>query len=82
MTGDIDISNWSFCYFEQFKADIHFANFGQVKTVPIFFSDYGQVTVTLLSLGKTCCGKQSKPSPFDLIKNQEPCIGFGASYFQ
>ena len=37
LTGDIEISNWSFCDFEQFKADIHFANFGQVKTVPICF---------------------------------------------
>ena len=55
-----------FADFEQFKADIDFANFGQVNTVPIcFFTDCGQVTVTLLSLGKMCCEKQSKPSPFD-----------------
>ena len=55
-----------FADFEQFKADIHFDNFGQVKAVPIcFFTDCRQVTVNLLSLGKTCCGKQSKPSLFD-----------------
>ena len=29
------------------------------------FTDCGQVIVTLLSLGKTCREKQSKPSPFD-----------------
>ena len=28
-------SNWSFCFFEQFKVDVYFANFGQVKTDPI-----------------------------------------------
>ena len=64
---ETEISNWSFCYFEKFKADIHLANFEQVKTVTIcfFFTNCGQVTVTLLSLYKTCGGKQSKPSPFD-----------------
>ena len=35
LTGDIELSNWSFCDFEQFKGGIHFTNFGQVKTVPI-----------------------------------------------
>ena len=35
VTGDIEISNWSFCYFEHFKADIYYVYFGQVKTVPI-----------------------------------------------
>ena len=56
----------NFANFEQFKVDIHFANFGQVKTVPIrCFTYFGQVTVILLCLGKTCRKKQSKPSPFD-----------------
>ena len=27
-------SNWSFCYFEQFKVDTNFVNFGQVKIDP------------------------------------------------
>ena len=30
-------SNWSFCYFVQFKVDIHFANIGQVRIDPICF---------------------------------------------
>ena len=29
VTGD-RFSNWSFCYFEQFKVDVHFVDFGQV----------------------------------------------------
>ena len=34
-----------FADFDYFKADIDFANFGQVKTVPIcFFTDCGQVS--------------------------------------
>ena len=54
MTGDIKFSNRSFYYIEQFRVDIHFANFWQVKIDPIrFFSaDVGQVTVVLLSLSK------------------------------
>ena len=39
--------------FEQFKVDIYFANFGQVKmALFVFFSYFGQVTIILLSLGK------------------------------
>ena len=39
--------------FEQFKVDIYFANFGQVKIGPIcFFNYFGQVTIILLRLGK------------------------------
>ena len=43
MTGD-NIENWSFCC-EQFKDDFQLANFGQVKTDPIWshlFNDFGQ----------------------------------------
>ena len=61
-----------FADFEQFQVDTDFANFGKVKIDPIwgFFNDFGQLTVILLSLGKTCSEKQYKPSPFDqsLIK--------------
>ena len=46
-----------------------------------FFSNFGQVTVILLSLGSTVGRrKQSKPTPFDK-KNQEPPIGSGTSHF-
>ena len=47
---------WRYVNFqtEQFKAETHFANFGQVKIDPIFsFLLFGQVTVVLLYLGKT-----------------------------
>ena len=37
VTGDIKFSNRSFYYIEQFKVDIHFANFWQVKIDPIRF---------------------------------------------
>ena len=30
-------SNWSFCYFEQLKVDIHFANIWQARIDPICF---------------------------------------------
>ena len=70
-----------FADFEQLKADIHFANFGQVKTVPIssfllpvdrsqlFYSVWVRSTV------------KNNPN-LCLIKIQEPHIGFGSSYFQ
>ena len=40
-----------FVGFKQFRVDVHFANFGQVETDPIcsFFTDFGEVTVILLS---------------------------------
>ena len=59
-------SNWLFCYFEQFRADIYFANFGQVRTDPIFSLLLTlDRSVILPSLGKLCWENQSKPSPFD-----------------
>ena len=46
-------SNWSFCYFEQFKIDSWIAAFGQVNIGPILhFTDFEQVAVILMSLGK------------------------------
>ena len=42
-----------FADFEQFKVDIHFPNLEQVKIDPSFYY-FGQVTVILLNLGKTC----------------------------
>ena len=79
---ETEISNWSFCYFEKFKADIHLANFEQVKTVTICFF--------LLTVDKSQSlysvyirrAAENNPNPLHLIKIQEPHIGSGASYFQ
>ena len=63
--------------------EIHFADIRQVKIDPNCspFTDFGQVIVILLGLGKTLGHeKQSKPSLFDK-KIQEPCIGSGTSHF-
>ena len=35
MTGDKDFQIAHFADFEQFKFNVHFANFGQVRTAPI-----------------------------------------------
>ena len=68
-------SNWSFCYFEEFKVDVYYANFGQVKTdYSLIFTNFGQVTLILLSLGKTCREKQCKPSQFDKNSRTTPRI--------
>ena len=62
----IDFQTGYFADFEQFKVDNFFANFGQVRIDYLFpFTDFGQVTVILPSLGKFCCKNHSKPSPFD-----------------
>ena len=44
------------------------------------FTDCGQVTVILLSSGKTCCKKQFKP-PFDKNSRTTHIIRFGTSHF-
>ena len=78
----MDFQTSHFDDFEQFKVDIYFANFGQVK-IHTFgsFLHFGQVTVILVSLGKTCRKKQFKPTPFD--KNSRITgIRFGISHFQ
>ena len=50
-----DFQTSHFADFEQFKVYIYLANFGQFEIDPIrFFMDFGQVTVILLSSGKTC----------------------------
>ena len=59
MTWDmlnIDFQTSHFADFEQFKVDIYFDNFGQVKNWPylVLFTDFEQVLVILLSLGKIC----------------------------
>ena len=66
---------------EGFKADIHFANFGQVKTVPIcsflLTVDRSQL------LYSVWVRHTAKNNPnLHLIKIQEPRTGFGRSYFQ
>ena len=66
---------------EQFKINIYFANFGQVRSNLMCFLlltfDRSQLFTEL------CYKKQSKASLFD--KNSETmhtCIGSGTSYFQ
>ena len=72
----------NFANFEQFQVDIHFANFGQVKTVPI-----RSVLLTLDRSQLFYCvwvrhAAKNNPNPLHLIKIQEPRIGSGTSYFQ
>ena len=67
-------SNWSFCYFEQFKVDIHFANFMQVRIDPncslLLTLDWSQsfYWVWVRHIAKTIQCKSS--------------VGAGTSYFQ
>ena len=78
----IDFQTGYFADFEQFKVDIYFANFGQVRidSICFLFNDFVQVTVVLL-IWVTYVAKNN-PKPFRLIKIQEPRIGSGTSYFQ
>ena len=63
---EINFQTGHFSDFEQFKAKIYFAKFGQVKIDPIWSVLLTlDRSVILLSLGKTCHEKQFKPSPFD-----------------
>ena len=66
----IDFQTIHFADFEQFKVVSYFANFGQVKMDCLVFYDFRQVTVILLSLGKTCLEDDS--NPLRLIKIQDP----------
>ena len=65
--GDTEISNWLFCWLWAVQRWYLFFLFWASQNCPylLFFADYGQVIVTLFSLGKTCHEKQSKPSLFD-----------------
>ena len=75
-------SNWSFCYFEQFKVDIYFTNFGQVQIDPI--------RSILLTLDRSQLfywvwvrhAVKTNSNPLRLIKIQEPRIRSGTSHFQ
>ena len=73
LTGDIyaHFQTSHFADFEQFKVDSYFANFGQVKLTLFVLYDFVQVTVILLSLGKTSLKDDS--NPLRLIKIQDPC---------
>ena len=76
----IDFQTGHFAGFEQFKVDIHSANFGQIEGEPIsslLWTVAGHNYLT--SLGKAYHRKQSKPS---LIKIEEPPVGSGTSQFQ
>ena len=65
-----------FADFEQFKVDIHFANFGQVKIGFIRF-------LLLLCAGHSYFTEFRQDMPRKTIQIiQEPRIGSGASYFE
>ena len=71
VTGDIDFQTDHFADFEQFKADIHLANFEQVKIDPI-------CSLILFRQVKSSLDMQRKR----IQKIQEPGIGSGSSHFQ
>ena len=62
----IDFQTDYFADFEKFKVDIYFANTGKIK-IDLICSLLQLWTGRsyFTSLGKLCCEKQSKPSPFD-----------------
>ena len=74
-------SNYSYCYFEQFKADINLITSGKSELtlfVPFYWLWIGNSYFT--SLGMSCCEKQSKSSVVD--QSQESRIESGLNYFQ
>ena len=62
--------------FEQFKVNIHSANFGQVKTDPIFFFYWLWTVHSYFAVFG-----QDMPQK-TIQKIQEPCIGSGTGHFQ
>ena len=60
-------SNWSFCWLWAVQSRYSFCQLWASQNWPYLypFTDFGQVTVNLQSLGKTCWEKQFKPSQFD-----------------
>ena len=79
MTEDIEIFKL-LADLKQFKVDIYFANFGQVRIDPTCFLLFGQVPVILLVWVSYV--SKNNPKPFHLTKIQEPGLRSGISYFQ
>ena len=72
----MDFQTGHFAYFEQFKIDIHFANFGHVKIDPI-------CSFLLLWTGQSYFIKFEQDMPRKTSqKTQEPGTRSGTSYFQ
>ena len=72
----IDFQTGHFVDFKQFKVDIHFANFGQVKTDPIRF-------LLLLWTGRSYFTEFGQDMPRKTVqKIQELCKRSGLSHFQ
>ena len=82
VTGDFQIGH--FADFEQFTVDVHFANFGHVKTDPIcsHLLTFIQVTVILVSLGMRGGEKQSKLSQSDKNSRTKRRIWHFLNHFQ
>ena len=75
----IDFQTGYFAAFEQFKTDIYFANFWQVRIDSICSLLLTLVrSVILVSLGELCSKKQSKLCPSD--KNSRTMHRSGTSY--
>ena len=77
-----DFQTGHFADFKQFKVDIDFVNFGQVKIDPI-------CSLLLLWTGHSYCTEfgqdmpqKNNPNPLPLIKIQELCIGSCTRNFQ
>ena len=71
-----------FAHFEQFKVDIYFANFGQVRIDPICSLLLALYRSQLFYWVWVSYVAKNNPKPLPLIIIQEPCIGSGTSYFQ
>ena len=82
MTGDKDFQIAHFADFEQFKFNVHFANFGQVRTAPISPLLLTVDRSQLFCLVWVRHAAKDNTNSLCVIKIQEPCIGSGASYFQ
>ena len=78
----IDFQTGYFADFEQFKVDIYFANFGQVRIDPICSLLLALYKSQLFYWVWVSYVAKNNPKPLHLIIIQEPRIGSGTSYFQ
>ena len=75
-------SNWTFCYFEEFKIDIYFTNFGQVKIDHIWSSLLTLDSFQLFYWLWVRHVVKNNSNPLCLIKIQEPHMRSGTIHFQ
>ena len=75
-------SNWTFCYFEEFKIDIYFNNFGQVKIDHICFILLTLDSFQLFYWVWVRHAVKYNSTPICLIKIQELCMRSGTLHFQ